>query len=1367
MKNITHLLLFAIGICLAPALIAQQSYKVHFAHGTEVFPENFKTEMVKSIPAADLSEGYFVRYVQFNALPSTAQRTQLEQEGVIWQGYVNYGTYLMIFPKGFKLSTLEPLGARSIMAANPQWKMHRNLKERPFGAWAVHGTYVDISVQLYPFLNIQDGATLLEQNRYQIIQKGNQNGYLLIRVPQADLERIAALPYVKWVELMQEPPVKDDTNGRSLHRSNLLDSDHPLGLKYNGEGVNVLVRDDGAVGPHIDFQGRLLNQDGVAAQLQGTHGDGVAGIIGGAGNLDPTKKGMAAGADIYVVDYVNNFQDATLPLFQDQNVTITNSSYSDGCNTGYTLATQTVDEQIYQNPTLMHVFSAGNSNNSDCGYGAGNQWGNITGGHKMAKNAIATANLRVNGVIEPSSSRGPAHDGRLKPDISAHGAEQNSTDPNNSYQVFGGTSAAAPGIAGCLAQLTHAYRTINNTPEAPTALLKLALMTTANELGNIGPDYIFGWGHVNNFRALRLLENNRYTSGSVENGATQTHTVSIPSQTKQAKLMIYWAERPSDENTARALLNDLDLTVTGPDGTVYRPWLLDPTPDAAILNTPAGKGRDSLNNMEQVAIDNPVAGAYTVRVNGYEVPFGPQSYYLAWEFLNDRVQLTYPAGGEGFVSGTKEWIRWDAYDNTDLFTLRYSVDGGTTFLPIAGNLANNVRMFEWTVPSTTSGNVKLMLIRGARRDTTDFPLSISAQPTNLAVAKVCPDSITLTWNKIANDTVAYDVFMLGEKYMELKGTSAIGAQTYQLPITDASAESWFSLRTSHPTGLKGRRIEAIRWEGGLKGCPQPFDAALASIITPSGSAIVSCGPVTQAVTIQVKNEGINPLTGATASYAVDGQSPVTETLPTIAPNATLDFTFATPLTFSQNGTTELSITVNAANDNYAANNGFSQNYVVIAQSQTGTFVNDFESTPAIPAGWSIINPDEDAITWVTTPTDITGADGLPTRALGMNHFNYNPAGAQEDYLYMVPLDLANVQYPTLTFDYSHARYDNTYSDGLRIEAYPNCDVNGTPVVIWEKIDPDYATTAAQTSPFTPNEATDWAKGSVSLEQFSGETVVLRFVSINGYGNNAYIDNIGIESIIPTFPVAQFAIADTVCRADTVVYVAQASTGAGDVYTWNFGASASPVIATGPGPHNVVYALPGTRTIRLIVSNPFGADTLSQTTVVRAFPTATFTQTTDNLTVTFLSNSTNVDTYFWDFGDGNTSTLEDPVHTYAIAGTYTVTLTTKNTCRETVKTNTITLTTGTVEQIGLEAVKILPNPNNGRFEVVITNSQSATETQLQLFDGTGRLLKEINVGIVGQETRVVPFHNLQLPAGTYQLQVRTAKGNASFPVIVHP
>jgi PKD repeat protein len=1126
-----------------------------------------------------------------------------------------------------------------------------------------------------------------------------------------------------------------------------------------------LVRDDGAVGPHIDFQGRLFNQDGSGAQLAGTHGDGVAGIIGGAGNIDPTKKGMAAGTDVFVVNYVANFQDATLPLYLDKNVTITNSSYSNGCNAGYTLATQTVDEQIYQHPYLMHVFSGGNSNGSDCDYGAGNQWGNITGGHKMAKNAIATANLRVDGAIEPSSSRGPAHDGRLKPDISAHGAQQNSTNPNNEYQVFGGTSAAAPGIAGCLAQLTQAYRSLNNTPDAPAALLKLAIMNTANEMGNIGPDYIFGWGHINNFRALNLLESNRYTSGFVENGATSTHTVAIPPQTRQAKLMVYWVERPSDENTARALINDLDITVTAPNGSIYRPWLLDPTPNPTNLNTPATTGRDSLNNVEQVAIENPVAGNYTVNIKGFEVPFGPQPYYLAWEFLNDHVQLTYPAGGEGFVPGTKEWLRWDAYGNTETFTLEYSLDGGNTFSPIIENINNAQRMYEWTVPNRTSGNVKLVLTRGARRDTTDFPLTIAPLPTNLAVAKVCLDSITLSWNKLANDTIAYDVYALGEKYMELKGTTPLAAQQYTIPIIDPVEESWYSIRSSKASaGIVGRRTLAVRWSGGLLSCPQPLDAAVLNVISPAGNAILGCGATSRPVTVEVANQGINVISGATISYSINGQAPVTENLPDIAPNDTLTFTFATPISFTTNGQLSLEVSVSLMGDNFTSNNKKTRSYTVVAVPTNTTFSAGFGGTPALPNGWNIINEDN-LVGWAVTPDNVIGINNTATSAMFLDHSSYSPAEQQEDYLYMIPLNLSNLPYPALVFDYAHTQRNNTFGDGLKIEAYPNCDFGGSPVVIWEKTDPDLATAPAQTASFFPTKATQWSKETVSLSQFIGQSVILRFTSINGNGNNTFLDNVGLKNVILTFPTAQFSVPDTICRGDAISVVAAQNPNSNDAYTWSFGSSAQPTTAVGAGPHNVTYPLPGNRTIRLIVSNSLGKDTLSEIVTVRSFPTAVFSPVLSSLTVNFTNNSANADSFLWEFGDGNTSTEKNPSHTYTTAGTYTVTLRSISNCNETIKTTTITLTSGTVEQTGLNKVQILPNPNSGQFQVAITNTNDPLDIRLQLFDATGRLVKEQIPGLIGQETRIIAFDDLRLPAGNYQLSIQTAKGSVAFIVVV--
>lgn len=58
------------------------------------------------------------------------------------------------------------------------------------------------------------------------------------------------------------------------------------------------------------------------------------------------------------------------------------------------------------------------------------------------------------------------------------------------------------------------------------------------------------------------------------------------------------------------------------------------------------------------------------------------------------------------------------------------------------------------------------------------------------------------------------------------------------------------------------------------------------------------------------------------------------------------------------------------------------------------------------------------------------------------------------------------------------------------------------------------------------------------------------------------------------------------------------------------------------------------------------------------PSAGFTAATNELEATFTNSSENVTSYSWNFGDGNTSSEENPTHNYEAAGIYTVVLTAK-------------------------------------------------------------------------------------------------------------
>jgi PKD repeat protein len=1330
--------------------IGQTNYAVHFKGHTEFLEENFKSLEIKPFLLTQSVQGRSFIYLQFYEIPLQSTRKTMESQGISFLSYFQYGTYLVSIPENINWADFNDFKIRSIANVAPDWKLASNLIQKPYPKWAVRGDKLVVNLQIYEEIKTEDALVWLGQFGIKTLKKGTQNGFLQVLIPADKIQEIAQKPFIRYLELIPAPSQPEDTGGRSLHRSNVMDSDAPMGKHYNGAGQKVLTRDDGGVGPHIDFQGRLTNEP---FDYGGTHGDGVTGIIGSAGNLDPSYKGMAAGADLYAVDYVNDFQDNTLPLHQLEGVNATNSSYSDGCNDGYTLATQTVDQQLHQNPQLMHVFSAGNSGELDCGFGAGSIWGNITGGHKMAKNAIATANLYADGILEISSSRGPAHDGRIKPDIAAHGQNQGSTNPDNTYQVFGGTSGAAPGIAGCFTQLGQAFMAIENGVEAPAALLKATMLVTANDMGNKGPDFKFGWGHINANHALRLLEQKNWLQSTIDQSGNGTFVLNVPNNVKEARWMLYWADPEASESAAKALINDLDLSVIRPDGSILLPWVLDPTPNAATLNNPATNGKDRLNNMEEVALDVPLTGNYIIEVKGFEVPMGPQQFYLVWEYLTDSIELTYPNGGEGFVPGEIERLHWDAVGTSEGFQLEYSNNNGGNWENIA-SLTDEKRMFEWIVPASITANAKIRLTRGNQTDSNDFPFSIAPLSQNVVVSRVCPDSMTVQCSDF--DSLSVNIYLLGQKYMELKGNTTTNFLVF--PLQNPQSPQWLSAAVTNAQGMTGRRNIAQYYAGGLLNCNQPYDVNLVEIIQPT-AVNVQCSPFNSVVKLKIRNDGLNPITSATASYQLGNNAIVTEVLPTIGVNVALEFIFSETINFNENGLNTLKIWTSLPADNVNFNDTLVQNLNIVVSPENDGYEQNFDLVANPPLGWSVNNPDNGQ-TW--QEFTVIGTEDVFSKSYGVSFFSYNARG-EEDYLVSIPVNLSGLSNPSLLFDLAKAGYDANYKDGLRIEVLANCDINATPVVVYLKEDPELGTVPATTAEFSPMAGTDWRTEIVSLSAFAGQNVILRFVALNDYGNNLYIDNIRFSNFDATPPIAAFAAPDTACRLDSILFTSQ-STGSFLNYQWSFGTQATPSSAIGVGPHSVKYLTSGNKTVRLLINNPLGADTLIKTMTVLGLATANYGTNIVQNTVQFNNSSTNATNYLWDFGDGNTSTLKNPFHTYASTGTYTVKLISSNFCKISEKILTVNITTVGFENIENEGViNISPNPNHGIFNIEY-QSKNAEVVQIELVDSQGKLIEKIDF-YVSQGANKKSLGNRTLPAGVYSLKMLGREGLSVFKVVV--
>lgn len=222
------------------------------------------------------------------------------------------------------------------------------------------------------------------------------------------------------------------------------------------------------------------------------------------------------------------------------------------------------------------------------------------------------------------SGWGPTDDGRVKPDLVANGQSLYSCDngSTNDYATKSGTSMSSPNACGAAALLLELYRRLFGTyPLSST--IKGLLLHTADDLGNRGPDFVYGWGLVNVHAAADHLVAAYVNPDSlrvVEDALTATTNAAFTFVWRSngpIRATLCWTDPPGPartglDNTNLALINDLDLRLCAPDGTVYYPWILDPTSPT----NPATTGNNFRDNVEQVCITNPaVVGVWTAVVS--------------------------------------------------------------------------------------------------------------------------------------------------------------------------------------------------------------------------------------------------------------------------------------------------------------------------------------------------------------------------------------------------------------------------------------------------------------------------------------------------------------------------------------------------------------------------------------------------------------------------------------------------------------------------------------------------------------------------------------------------------------------------------
>lgn len=613
--------------------------------------------------------------------------------------------------------------------------------------------------------------------------------------------------YADWVSkrAQEELPVP----GHNLMINNVYGM-HQQFPAFNGGGIAVSVKEKLFDTADIDLHGRV-NPLRIGAKQFTTHATLMASQIAGAAISDPASQGVAPGAMVSASDFAVLLPD--LPAEYDaQHITVQNHSYGVGIENYYGADALAYDQSVVMQPALLHVFSAGNLGDQSGTFGPYQDipgFANLTGSFKMAKNVLVVGAVDSFGRVLSNSSRGPAYDGRLKPDLVAFGQD--------------GSSGAAALVSGTAAVLQQIYAVKEAGLLPPAALLRAVLTNSAHDIDPPGPDFYSGFGNLDAANAAFALENGRYGIDSVSNQEKRTFMLTIPPGQALIKITLAWDDPAASPGSITALVNDLDLKLTGPDGqSIWLPWHLNTAAFPDSLRLPANRGRDSINTIEQVSVPFPVPGMYAVQVEGKRVS-GNQRFAVAYEWrAADTLRWICPVRQSPLISGKAAVLLWNGEFPDTTGRLEYRMSGDDAWSLIAENVPLHQGYFRWTPPDTLARAQLRMLINGIAYAGDPFLL---APELRLHIGLNCRDSVLLYWDR-KGQASQYQVWGLGSRYME---PLLVTADTFVLLNKSLFPQSHFAVSPYEQSGSEGWRSGAPQIDNQGVGCY--FTAFLAEMRT--------------------------------------------------------------------------------------------------------------------------------------------------------------------------------------------------------------------------------------------------------------------------------------------------------------------------------------------------------------------------------------------------------------------------------------------------------------------------------------------------------------------------------------------------------
>jgi hypothetical protein len=556
------------------------------------------------------------------------------------------------------------------------------------------------------------------------------NIYLIRTTPAGIWKFISSGTPYRYIDEQLKPVTEGGVLNYDMSANRITRAWHDFPV-VRGQGQTVSVKENRMDSSDIDLLKRFVPSANISP-VEETHATVMTTLIAGAGNSFYTGRGVAPKTRYSSSDFITVLPD-TITYYTGLDIRVQNHSYGTGIQNFYGVNARAFDLSANAVPGLLHVFSSGNSGNQASGQGiysgiAG--FANITGNMKMAKNIMLAGAMDSLGIVPLLSSKGPLHDGRIAPHIVAFGED--------------GTSGAAALASGLSVLLQQMYAAGAGNTYAGSSLVRAVIVNSADDINTRGPDYTSGFGKMNAAEALQTVMDKRFFTGEIGPVEEKDFTIDVPAGSSDLKVTMSWNDPAAASGAQKALVNDLDLQLQAPGGGVIDPWVLNSYPAADSLQKAAERKKDTLNNIEQVTVQDPPPGQYIVKVKSGMLKTSLQSFSVAYQVkAMDSFEWDFPYKDDVLVSGNRFLARW---------TSRMA---GNASLEISRN--NGVWELLDDHVSLASGSYPVQLADSAfefklrmRAGTSDFLTgnALAAPSVQNRFGYVCDTAILNYWNKL-------------------------------------------------------------------------------------------------------------------------------------------------------------------------------------------------------------------------------------------------------------------------------------------------------------------------------------------------------------------------------------------------------------------------------------------------------------------------------------------------------------------------------------------------------------------------------------------------------------------------------------------